>query len=444
LPSSFLALVAGFVLANTAGAQSSPRPDSALVRWARVQAVALAPVDAVYRDSSFAFLDRTVGNARILAFGEPVHGGHEPLVFRNRLIRYVVERLGFTAVAVESGLTEAMLADDFVQGGPGNVDSVVRHGFTWSFQFLPENRELLIWLREHNAHAARKVHLYGIDLTGSEDVGAFPNGARAVRAAISELARANPARGAELGARLEAMMDRFLPARFGQYSASDRARLRAGLDTLYRALRGAPPDSDPDRQRRRMRGLRNGWMAIRLDELLTRWGRDGTPAGAALRDSTMAENTRWVVEEEGGEGRIVLFAHDGHIKNSPTVYRGPKFSGSWKVQGQYLRTWFGPKLVTIGSVGGMLIGNVNNQTGWLKEGPETPAESGTFAAALKDVGLRCFVLDLRSGDQVPIVRAAISRPWVLQAKLGVSLLRPRRAFDAIVYFDRVSPTTLLR
>jgi erythromycin esterase len=337
-----------------------------------------------------------------------------------------------------------MLADDFIQGAAGNVDSVVRQGFTWSFQYLPENRDLLVWLREHNAHATRKVHVYGIDLTGSEDEGAFPNAARAVRAAISELRRVSPARGVELGARLEPMMDRFLPARYGQYTPAERRRLRAALDSLYRALRAAPPDLGVDGRLQRVRGLRNGWMAIRLDLVLSQWGQQGTPAGAVLRDSTMAENTRWVVEEQGGEGRIVLFAHDGHIKNGATVYRGPTFSGSWKVQGQYLRAWFGPRLVAIGSVVGALAGRVNDQTGWLEDGSETPAEPGTLAAEMKAVGLQRFALDLRSGDAIPLVRAALRRTWVFQAKLGVSPLRPRQAFDAIVYFDRVTPTTLLR
>ena len=121
--------------AASATAQDQAGPDAALVDWARAHAMP--------SDSAFAFLRGLVGRARILALGEPVHGGHEPLAFRNRLIAHAVERLGFTAVALESGLTESMLADDFIQGRGGDIDSVTRYGLTWSFQYLPENRALL-------------------------------------------------------------------------------------------------------------------------------------------------------------------------------------------------------------------------------------------------------------------------------------------------------------
>ena len=51
-------------------------------------------------------LKSLVGAARVVALGEPTHGAHEPLAFRNRLIRFLVEQMGFTAVALETGFTE--------------------------------------------------------------------------------------------------------------------------------------------------------------------------------------------------------------------------------------------------------------------------------------------------------------------------------------------------
>ena len=36
----------------------------------------------------------SLGNARVVAFGEPVRGAHEPLAMRNRLIRYGSRGLG--------------------------------------------------------------------------------------------------------------------------------------------------------------------------------------------------------------------------------------------------------------------------------------------------------------------------------------------------------------
>jgi hypothetical protein len=91
-------LVVGISLILTApvAAQAPPQSDSIVTRWARTKAIALPPIDGAYRDSAFTFLRGLVGDARILALGEPVHGGPEPLAFRNQVIRYAVTHLGFT------------------------------------------------------------------------------------------------------------------------------------------------------------------------------------------------------------------------------------------------------------------------------------------------------------------------------------------------------------
>ena len=438
------AVGASLILAAPLTAQAPPRPDSAVTRWARTMAIALPSMDEPYRDSAFAFLRGLVGDARILALGEPVHGGHEPLAFRNHVIRYAVTRLGFTAVALESGLTEGMVTDDFILGGAGDLDSVVRRGFTWDFQYLPENRELVRWLREHNAHAARKVHFYGIDLTGGDDVGAYPGASRAVHAALDDLESVTPAAGADLRARLVPMMDRFLPARHAEYSSADRERLGAALEGLYQALLTASRHPGTRTALRSGRALRNAWMAVRLNEVMAVFGAKGSSAGAILRDSAMAENTRWALEQEGERGRLVLFAHDAHVMNARFVYPVPPYAGSWKTQGQYLRSWFGTSLVVVGSAASRITGNVSGATGWVEAGGETQAGLATFTAELAKVRLSLFVLDLRAGDRVPGVGAALERAWPFEFLIGSQPLSPRQTFDAMVYFDRVTASKRMR
>jgi erythromycin esterase len=107
-----------------------------------------------------------IGAARVVALGEPAHGAHEPLAFRNRLFRYLVEELDFTAIAIESGLPESRPIFDFVAGGPGDAGQVVRGNITCGFGEAQENGELVSWMREYNAGARRprKVRFYAIDL----------------------------------------------------------------------------------------------------------------------------------------------------------------------------------------------------------------------------------------------------------------------------------------
>src|SRR6202012_1375614 len=123
-------------------------------------------VESERNDSDLLQLELAIGTARVVALGEPMHGAHEPLAFRNRLFRFLVERMGFTAIALESGFTESTNARAFIERGEGDAETAARIGLSWLSAY-PENRELIQWMRDYNADASsaghRKIRLYGID-----------------------------------------------------------------------------------------------------------------------------------------------------------------------------------------------------------------------------------------------------------------------------------------
>jgi hypothetical protein len=130
--------------------------------------------------------------------------------------------------------------------------------------------------------------------------------------------------------------------------------------------------------------------------------------------------------------------------NEAFVYPKPPYDTPRKMEGQYLRAWFGPKLVIVGSAARRLAGRVNPGTGWIEGPEETQADPTTFTAALAKVGLPFFALDLRTGDQLPGIRDALTAPWPFQLLLGFQSFGPREAFDAIVFFDRITAAKLIR
>src|SRR6185503_18589786 len=191
---------------------------------------------------------------------------------------------------------------------------------------------------------------------------------------------------ADHSGRLLPLMDRFLPKRYAEYSPAERESLRVALDSLYQGLLAASQRAQPGDARRSARGLRNAWMALRLNEVMSVFGPEGSIAAAVLRDSIMAENTRWALQQEGDNGRLFLYAHDAHVMNARFVVPTPPYAGSWKAQGMYLRAWFGTRLVTIGSAMGTLAGKVNGETGWVQADADTPTGPTTFSAQLAKVG----------------------------------------------------------
>src|SRR5215472_17498242 len=79
-----------------------------------------------------------------------------------------VTRLGFTAVALETCLSSSKRLYDYVLGRTTETDSALKEAFCYGSGDLPENLELIRWLRTYNATQppARQVRIYGIDLTG--------------------------------------------------------------------------------------------------------------------------------------------------------------------------------------------------------------------------------------------------------------------------------------
>ena len=97
----------------------------------------VATVDPQANESDLLPLESAIGAARVVALGEPTHGVHEPLAFRNRLFRFLVERMGFTAIALESGFTESISARSFIEGGEGDAETAARTGLSGGLTSIP-------------------------------------------------------------------------------------------------------------------------------------------------------------------------------------------------------------------------------------------------------------------------------------------------------------------
>ena len=360
----------GLLLAFAPENAHSQHASDGFVRWAAGHAIPVRTDTAADSTTSDLFPFRTlVGSARVVAYGEPTHGAHEPLAFRNRLFRFLVEQMGFTAIAIESGLTESEAVNDYVNGGPGELHDVVKRGLTGGFGDFHENEELVAWMREYNANPAhtRKLHFYGIDLTGG-DAGAMPNARRAIDAALGALDSRNGVAAVTLEAMLVPLLERFNSDGYAFLSSAERAQLSAALDAIEASLAAARPRSGSDANGTASDwALRNIAVARQLARMLAVSPPPAkSPAmppdafrATAVRDSSMAENVRWALEREGPDGRVLVYAHDAHVMNS-TLTGGPwsVFREPPAMMGKSLRSALGDELVIIGSAIGATSGGL--------------------------------------------------------------------------------------
>ncbi len=439
--------------------------ETAFLRWAAHTRVVLAATTTPLRASDVAALRHMIGDARVVALSEPVHFAAEPLEFRNRLVEVLVRELGFTAVALESGLTESGALYDFVLGGPGDLDSVMRQGFSWTFDRLPQNAELVKWLRTYNASRpkSQQVKLYGIDVPGSPGNPDASRGPRtALEAALTFLKAVDPEEGRTFEARLAPVWEfvRFDLDLAEQRNASLRQYqdlTQGDRDVLSMVITDLISLFDREQAVYSARtspheyqwAYRSALGARAVDSWLRQipvgwrpapgpwWEADWLEVAREVRDRTMADNLQWVLAEEGSRGRVLVFAHRFHVASTPILTRSASPEPLWHpspkaVLGYYLRQRLGPKLFTIGTlVGGGAPGCGADRL----EIGRSPVPSLDELVGSLDVPL--MLLPLR--DAPPEARSWLAAEHDLWDGEDIYRLRPGSAFDALLYFANVSP-----
>ncbi len=433
--------------ALAAGRQHPVRVDpiaKPLREWVRAN---LQPLQGVDMNAPYADLEplRTlIGDRPIVAYGEGLHGAAEPLEFRNRLFRFLVEQMGFTAIAIESGNYEGFGVNDYVLGGPGDLQSVVAKGFSFGFNRLPQEKALVQWMREYNADPrhARKIQFFGFD---------GPAGPGPLNAALLEalryLERVDSAAADGLHRRVDELVSKMSYVRFGepkdQYAEltqAQRDQLTGANQDLLALLRmreaefiAASSRADYDR------AYRTALAAQQADGYLRRVPIGWTPAkgaagmqdAVAFSDRIKAENIESIRAQLGPRARILIFAHRGHIAPPPTTIF---FQGSGFVlppmMGSYLQRWFDKDWLKIGN----FFAQDDSSCG----ASNSPAAAGSFESHLAAAREPYFLLDLLGAP--PNIAAWLDEPRQLYGPGPPNTYSIGRAFDAIVYTGRVKPS----
>ncbi|MFC0435565.1 erythromycin esterase family protein [Kutzneria buriramensis] len=380
-------------------------------------------------------LREIVGDARVVAVGESHHRVHEFHQLRYRLTRFLVREMGFGAMVLESGFPEGLAVNDWVHGGPGDRDALLRDGITYRFGRCREMRDQLDWMRAH------QVSFYGMDVPGSSGT-TVP----AIEACLLLLDDVDPAYAKVVRSSLLPLFD-YLPGdRSGVAWVAPALQAYMALDPAVRheiTARIAALAARLQAMRVAYGGTERAEIAIRcaatarhMDAFMAAMadGATRTYPAANIRDSAMAENVEWIL---GREDRIVVCAANGHVQRWP--YWGPPIiNDKLTTVGEHLAATLGSDLVVIGSAfGGGTVELYRPLLGGPPGHVETfteevgPFGEDTIDGVLSRIGFPLHLTDLR-GAALPgvtkIMSASAEQP-----------IDPVTAFDAMVFTESVTP-----
>jgi erythromycin esterase-like protein len=401
-------------------------PDKSVSHWIADHSVALESTDPHAELEDLLPLRRSIGSASVVGLGESVHGASEELTLKHRVLRLLVEQIGFRSVAWEEDWTNAMHINDYLRSGTGNPDTLVsRMAPQWHVR---EVADVLRWLRAFNADRSDKVQFAGVDY--------YLTPLAAYTRLDDYVAAVAPRMLNEVRAHLEPITPKTADV-FEHISAylqvADKQPYIQHARELARLIEQVSPLSH-DRTHALMVHTAQQIVLFSVHFSLS------DSDALVFRDAHAANNLKWWAELTGD--RIAFWAASAHTANAPglRIAVPPQPDLRFPSAGSYLRRRYGEKYLSIGFT--FDHGAVNIGEGASADMP--PAPKGWFEHPLGQVDKPHFAVDLRRPAPPP-VRNWLSAPLTTRglADRGPTSFTDGGAakewFDLLIHRQKVSP-----
>lgn len=390
---------------------------------------------------------RRIGDARIVLLGEATHGTSEFYRMRERISRELIEKKGFSFIAIEGDWPDAARIDHYVrhaQYPPSEWTAFARFP-VWMWRNR-EVRDFVDWLRARNAdvEAGKRVAFHGLDLYSLYN---------SIRSVLSYLDDIDP-RTAQV-ARL----------RYGcltPWQADPATYGHAALTGAYQTCEHEVVSMLTDlMQKRRAYAEHDGERFLdvvqnaRLVANAERYYRTmyyGSRSSWNLRDSHMFETLKNLLNFHGPGSRAIVWAHNSHVGDSAATEMSSR--GEYNI-GHLCRQEFGKAAYLVGF--GTNSGTVAAASNWddpMEVKTVRPSLAGSYERLCHEADNARFMLPLRS-QTAPGLIEGLLKPQ-LERAIGV-IYRPEtelqshyfqavlpRQFDEYIWFDETEAVAPLK
>ncbi|HYY38823.1 MAG TPA: erythromycin esterase family protein, partial [Xanthobacteraceae bacterium] len=386
-------------------------------------------------------------DARVVLLGEATHGTSEFYRARAAITRSLIERHGFTIVAVEADWPDAAAIDRYIRHKAPAADATpaFRRFPTWMWRNV-EVHDFVDWLRAHNEglEPTRRAGFYGLDIY---------NMGASMRAVIDYLDKVDPEAARVARERYGCLTPwQHDPATYGRavlsagYAKCENEVVAMLRDLFERQMAYEQRDGE---------GFFDAAQNARLVASAERYYRAmyyGAAQSWNLRDRHMFATLEQLLAWRSEGSKAVVWAHNSHIGDAAATEMG-EMRGEINI-GQLCRERFAQAAMLIGF--GTDRGTVAAASDWdepMEIKQVRPAHRDSYERLCRDSGASRFLVDLREGRS-PELRQALLYPR-LERAIGV-IYRPEtelashyfeaslpRQFDAYLWFEETHAVTPL-
>ncbi len=406
--------------------------------WLRENAIPFDTAEPHTEFDDLMPLKEIIGDSRIVALGEATHGTREFFQMKHRLLKFLVEEMGFSIFAIEANWPESNMVNDYVHTGEGDPAELLEGLYFWTW-YTQEVLDMIRWMQVHNENPgdAPKVSFFGFDMQ-------VPG--VAMDNVVEYVQQVDPENAPQVSTHYDCFRDYGINTQaYIDLPASAKSECRENLQAVYDWLnqwQNSYEESSSSEAFARV--LQNARIVLQAED--SRVNRDHS-----LRDQYMAENVAWLLDQAGPEAKIVLWAHNGHVATSNLM--------DFKPMGMYLREMYGDEMLVFGFT--FYSGGFNAERIDDNFGPRAPTEfqvapppGKSYEHYLHSAGLPRFFLDLRD-----VQAGSTATDWLLDPHplrgIGSDYNQsaPERffqtaslpqTFDVLIYLQDTTASVLLR
>lgn len=242
---------------------------------------------------------------RIVAMGEATHGTKEFFQMKHRIFQFLVEEMGYNVFGIEASMPDCMEVNDYILYGKGDAKKAVVAMKFWTWN-TKEVLDMVEWMREYNKTHAKQIKFYGFDMQSSNS---------AAKNVIEYLKKVDSSYESTFDSALSQFNDKKL-----DYGVNKELP----IDSIKEIINVSEKKED-EYIKKSSKGQYEMYKQ-NLKIICEFYDMLGTKQSdfqrETKRDKYMAENIKWILDYEGENSKIMIWAHNVHVAKGNDNFNG--------------------------------------------------------------------------------------------------------------------------